>query len=145
MSEAWREALAGRPRVGQREQAFSLITVGADGQPHICHLSRAELEADATAVRAVVTSRTARADLGRRGRATLVVVAGREVHSVHLALDRTVEAGDATGLAFAVVGHTTSGMGIVLEPMAYTVPDDLPDREAWDRSQALLEALRSPS
>ncbi|MBV9047720.1 MAG: hypothetical protein JOY58_05605 [Solirubrobacterales bacterium] len=51
-----------------------MLTVDADGFPHVCLLSRAELEAGVSEIRGVIASQTTSANLKRSRRATLMVI-----------------------------------------------------------------------
>jgi hypothetical protein len=67
-------ALAGSPEVASWEPMFPLLTVDDSGFPHVCLLSRAELQADVQHVYAVLASPTTVSNLRQRPAATLLVV-----------------------------------------------------------------------
>lgn len=134
--------LAGSPPLGELDQGFLLLTADAEGIPDVCMLSRAEVEADASEVRVVVASRKATANLARGGRATLVVVARGVPHYVALSLLRAAGADGATGFALSVTRVLRDDLGVELYPMLYRVEEWLMGAERWDRSRALMSALR---
>jgi hypothetical protein len=136
------ERLNGLPVPGQHEAAFPLLTVDDEGFPHVCLLSRAELEADAGEVRAVIASRNTRAHLERDGRASLVVVEGTTAHYLKLAVDRSHDIDGRLAVAFSPSDHRADSLGIPLTPIGYTPSDDLSDLERWDLSARGLAELR---
>jgi hypothetical protein len=77
-------ALGGRPEVGSWEPMFPLLTVGESGFPHVCMLSRAELEADDYHVYAALASPTTVSNLSRRPAATLMVIGDDSAHYANL-------------------------------------------------------------
>jgi hypothetical protein len=135
------ELLAGRPVPGAEEQAFVLLTVDEAGWVHICLLSRAELEADAHQIRAVIASRRARRHLARDGRATLLAVGGGVAHVCRLRLERQVEGEGAVAAAFSVVDHARDDAGVALQPLRYRATAELAEREHWARSAELNRRL----
>lgn len=137
------EALEGRPVVGAREAASTLLTVGEDGFPHVTLLSRAELDTSAGRVHVVLAGRTTPANLERTGRATLQVIVGDTAHSCALLLERHVESDGLHGYVCRLVGHRADSLGIPLEPIRYTTPPELPSVERWDASERLLAVLRA--
>jgi len=134
--------LAGSPTPGLPEAALPLLTVDEHGFPHVCLLSRAEVEADAEELRAVIASRRTRANLERDGRACLVVVSGTTAHYLKVQLTRARDADGRLAAAFALVQHQPDSLGIPLEPIRYVPTDDLPDLERWDLSATALRDLR---
>lgn len=69
-----RDALVGRPAVGEWDPMFPLLTVDDAGFPHVCLLGRAELEADDAHLYAVLSSANTIANLASSRRATLIVI-----------------------------------------------------------------------
>lgn len=134
--------LARRPEVGTLEQAFVLLTTDDEGVVDVCLLSRRELEADPGAVRLVVAGRKARANLGRSGRATLLVVAAGVPHYLALRSGAVVEGDGAIGMALSVTRVLRDDLGIEVHPIRFRVGDQLAVTERWDRSMALLAQLR---
>lgn len=142
------EVFRGVPEVGGEEQAFLLVTAGDDGWPHVCLLSRAEIEAsdgDPAEVRLVVRSRRTRAHLagpGSSGRALLFAVVDGAARKWQLRVARTVDAGDAMAAALTVESAEDDRFpGVDLRPLHYTVPASLPSNERWTTSAALLDRL----
>src|ERR1044072_1114798 len=78
--------LEGWPRPEQDEQAFPFVTVDEDGFPHVMLLCTAELVAtpDRSALLVAVASLNARANLARRGVATLIAADGAAAHYAKL-------------------------------------------------------------
>ncbi len=136
------EQLNGLPVPGQHEAAFPLLTVDDEGFPHVCLLSRAELEADAGEVRVVIASRRTRANLERNGHACLLVVEGTTAHYVKLTLDRAHAVEDRIAIAFSPADHRADSLGISLTPIGYVPTDDLSGLERWDLSARGLAELR---
>ncbi len=135
------ELLAGRPSIGTTEQAFPLVTVDSEGFPHVCLLSRMELDVVGDEVRAVIASRRTGANLERSGHATLIAIAGTTAHYLKLRLERQARVEGVLAAALAVVDHVADSLGITLSPITYTVPEGLDAREDWQRTQRVGEAL----
>lgn len=119
---------------------FPLLSVDGSGFPHVCLLSRAELQADARYVYAVLASSTTVGNLRRSRAATLLVVLGDsarylKVRVVHIGEPKPAE------VVFEVVTAARDSLDIRLTPPQYLVADSLPVTEAWDRSAELLTAL----
>jgi hypothetical protein len=136
------EQLTGLPTPGRQEAAFPLLTVDDEGFPHVCLLSRAELEADGGEVRAVIASRRTRANLERSGHATLVVVEGTTAHYLKLVLERSHLVDERLAAAFTVADHHADSLGIPLTPLGYLPTDNLSALERWDLSARGLAELR---
>ena len=134
--------LDGTPRPGVAEQALPFLTVDDAGFPHVCLLSRAEVEADAGEVRVAVASTRTRANLERDGRACLVVVETTNAHYLKLRVVRAVEHDGRFGAALELVEHRPDSLGIPLEPMGFTPSDALRELEHWDLSERTLAAVR---
>ena len=136
------EQLTGLPVPGRQEAALPFLTVDDEGFPHVCLLSRAEVEADAGEVRAVLASRRTRANLARDGRACLVVVEGTTAHSLKLVLVRSHAVDGRLAAAFSLADHRADSLGIPLTPLGYLPTEDLSDLERWDLSARGLAELR---
>lgn len=135
---------AGRPAVGGEEQAFLLVTAGDDRVPHVCLLSRAEIEADDREVRLVVRSRRTRAHLAASGRALLFAVVDGAARTWQLRVARTVDAGDALAAALTIESVEDDRFpGVDLHPMHYVVTGGVPSAERWSANEALLDRLSS--
>lgn len=130
-----RALLEGWPEVGATEQAFPFLTVDEAGFPHTCLLSRAELDAGDTEIRAVLAGRTTPANLRRTGTATLVAVEGETAHVLKLRAQREIAVDDATAVALEVASHRADSLGMPLDGIRYVVTDALPSIERWDRSR----------
>ena len=133
-------ALAGSPEVASWEPMFPLLTVDDSGFPHVCLLSRAELQADAQHVYAVLASPTTVRNLSRRPAATLVVLVADSAHylkarAVHVGLSAPAE------VVFEVTTSARDSLAIPLKAPQYLVPRSLPAAEAWERSAELLTGL----
>ena len=138
------EALSGYPEVGVADVMIPLLTVDADGYPHVCLLSRAELDADLAHVFAVVTSPTTRANILRDRRATLVVFT--ESAACYCKLDVTFVDDDDGVLrtAFAVASTKVDGdESFAMAPPRYLATDAIAASENWARSRLLLKKLRA--
>ena len=135
-------ALAGTPVPGVPEQALPLLTVDDAGFPHVCLLSRAEVEADADEVRVAVASTRTRANLERDGRACLLVVETTNAHYLTLRVTRALVEEGRLGAALELVEHRPDSLGIPLDPIRFTPTDALAQLEHWDLSARTLTALR---
>lgn len=136
------EAVSGRPEVGSTDQAFPLLTVDPEGFPHVCLLSRAELEADGEEVRAAIASRQTRSNIEQRGQASLIVVVDDASHYCKLRLTRAIEVDERMAASFEMVSHKRDSLGIALSPLSYDVVESLPVVEQWETSEACMERLR---
>ncbi len=140
------EALAGYPNVGVVDVMIPLLTVDSAGYPHVCLLSRAELDADADRIYAVVASPTTKSNLTRDRRATLVVFQSAAAHYCKLDVIALEEDGGHLGVAFAVSSSKVDGDGSVdMEPPRYLPTDAIASGEHWVHSRELLASLRSQS
>ena len=133
--------LAGSPTPGLPEAALPLLTVDEHGFPHVCLLSRAEVEADAEEVRAVIASRRTRGNLERDGRACLVVVSGTTAHYLKMQLTRARAVEDG----WRPPSPSPAPTRLARHPARtdrYVPTDDLADLERWDLSAQALADLR---
>jgi hypothetical protein len=135
---------AGQPQVDAWEPAFMLLTVEETGHPHVCLLSRAELEADTGHLYAVVASRTATANLARSPVATLVAVDGDTAFYLKVEVTRASES-MPRALAFALTGVRRDSLGIPLTPLRYLVTGELPVIEHWAETRELLNRFMGGS
>lgn len=133
--------LRGKPAVGGLEQAFPLLTVDDNGFPHVCLLSRAELQPARDEVRAVIAGSGTRRNLERDGKAMLMAADGEAAHYLVLEAVRRLEGESALAVAFRVVDHIVDSAGVPLEGMRFVVGAHLPVSEAWGLSTRLLAAL----
>jgi hypothetical protein len=133
-------ALAGRPEIGSWEPMFPLLTVDEAGFPHVCLLSRAELEADENHVYAALASPTTVSNLSRRPAATLMVIGDESAHYAKLRAVHT-SASVPAAVIFAVVSSVRDSLAIPLGSPRYLVMSSLPVTEAWAQSAELLSSL----
>jgi hypothetical protein len=134
--------LRGRPGIDAQEQAFPFLTVDENGFPHPALLSRAELEPGPGGLFVVIASPHTRSNLGREGRATLIVVHETTAHYVKLRLIRSITADELLGCEFAVVQHKRDTLGIPLTSIGFRTTAGIAEHEHWDRTAALLRQLR---
>jgi len=140
-----REALAGRPSVGEWDAMFPFLTVDAAGFPHVCLLSRSELAVDDEHVYAVLASRTTIGNVRRDRRATLVAVGPDAAAYAKLTVAEFVADGSWLGVVCAVDSTKRDTLGIPLQPPRYLPTSGLAAAEDWDRAARLLARLVRPS
>lgn len=131
------DAVAGRPTVGEWDVMVPILTVDRDGYPHVCLLSRAELDADDERVYAVLASSTT-IGVRRSRRATLLTVGADAATYTKLDVASTHEDNGRLLVIFTVAAVRRDGIGIPLRPPAYLVTETLAAQENWARSTALL-------
>lgn len=141
------ERFAGLPVAGTWEPVFVLLTVDPGGEPRICLLSRAELEAQPRVLRVALRSARTSANLRRTGVAVLHVVDDTASWSVRTRLGRVVvdDAADAAdgglGAELVVTGVERDSLGIPLRSMGFLADADLAVTERWGDNAALLARL----
>jgi hypothetical protein len=136
--------LDGYPQVGTPDLMIPLLTVDAAGYPHVCLLSRAELDADVNHVYAVIASTVTKANVVRDRRAALVVFGARS--AVYCKLDaRTIsDDGALIGVVFDLHSSKVDGDdSFQMVPPSYLPTDAIASSEHWTQSRALLRQLRS--
>lgn len=133
-------ALTGRPEIGSWEPMFPLLTIDDAGFPHVCMLSRAELEADENYIYAALASQTTVSNVSRRPAATLVVIGDDSAYYAKLAAVHA-SASVPAAVAFEVTSSVRDSLAIPLMPPRYLVTSSLPVAEAWAQSAQLLSAL----
>lgn len=137
-----RRTLLGQPTVGTSDQAFLLITVDPVGFPHVCLLSRAELEADEFEIRAVLESRQTRDNLETSNVATLIAVTDNDAaFYCKLRVQRMRECEGRSAVGFNVVGAKRDSVGVELTAFSFFVDRQLPVLEGWEKSRRCLEWL----
>ena len=137
-----RRALRGWPQVGIWDQMFALLTVDAEGFPHVCLLSRAELEAGVSEIRAVIASPTTSANLTRSRRATLMVIDPAAAWYCKLeVLGLRVTNGEPLAAKFRVASVKRYAVDVALKPACFLPTAALTRAEDWQRSKRLLAAL----
>ncbi len=140
--EEVRRALNGWPEVGTWDQVFALLTVDSEGFPHVCLLSRAELQADAAEIRAVIASANTSANVRRTQLATLVVIGSDAGWYCKLRLlGENAEEDSVLAARFQVASVKRDAAGVVLEPPRFMPTDALTAAEGWERSKRMLTAL----
>jgi hypothetical protein len=132
--------LAGSPEVGSWEPMFPLVTIDEPGFPHVCLLSRAELDSDPDHVYAVLASPTTVKNLSRQPSATLMVIVDDSAHYLKLRVVHTSGSG-LTAVVFEVISSVRDSLSIPLMPPQYLVTSSLPVAEAWAQSAELLASL----
>ncbi|MCI2417406.1 pyridoxamine 5'-phosphate oxidase family protein [Saccharopolyspora sp. K220] len=139
------DLLLGWPDIHVDEQAFPLLTVDEDGFPHVALLSRAELDinADRSAILAVVASTQTRENIRRRGRATLIAVHGEVAHYAKLRTSTTTDQDGLLGCVFDLVWHKRDSLGIPLSPIGFQATAEIVEMEHWARTRSVLELLRT--
>jgi hypothetical protein len=139
--------LEGEPEVGREDEPVHLLLTTDDGDaPYVCLLSRAQLEAAGNTIRAVVYSSGTRANLDRKGVATLVVVTNGVAHYCTLAVQRQVSDGALAGYALELRSHRRDEVpGADLRAMHYTVTEEMPRDENWATTRRLLDQLAGPT
>ena len=141
-----RRALRGWPQVGIWDQMFALLTVDAEGFPHVCLLSRAELEAGVSEIRAVIASPTTAANLTRSRRATLIVIDPAAAWYCKLeVLGLRVRDGEPLAAKFQVASVKRDSVDVALKPARFLPTAALTSAEDWRRSERLLAALDQAS
>ena len=132
-----------QPAIGERIQAFPFLTVSEDGFPHVCLLSAAETDVDATGdeIHIALASAHTRSNLLRTGHATLITVDDVTAHYCRLVVARTIEREGVLGAVLSVVGHKADTVGIPLEPLSLETSGELALLENWERSARVLAAL----
>lgn len=135
-------ALRGGPVVGDWDPMFPLLTVDEAGYPHVCLLSRSELDARPALVVAVVVSPRTTENLRRDGRAALMVVVADAAFHCKLRMVWAQQGEhDQFGVAFEIVSVKRDGIGIPLEPPRFLVTGAIQWEEHWESSRRLLDCL----
>lgn len=137
------DLLAGMPAVDRWEPVFPLLTTDPDGEPRVCLLSGAEIEADRAVVRCAVRSRRTSANLRRSGRALLHVVGQNTSYYVRCRVNQVVAGQDGLAVAMSVVEVERDTLGIPLQPMRFHASEDLAAAEHWGGNVTLFAQLTS--
>lgn len=136
-------AAAGRPVPGEWEAILPLLTVDDKGHPHVCLLSRAEVDADSRHVYAVIASPTTISNLQRCGRATLIVFDDVAATYAKLVVQSIEKSGEWLLVTFDVVTMKRDSIGVPLRAPACWVDEAVAVNENWARSAALLATALS--
>jgi hypothetical protein len=135
-------ALTGFPEVGGHDPMFPFLTVDAAGYPHVCLLSRSELQADQTQIAAVVASAGTVQNLRRSGQATLVVVGSETAYYCKLDVVRWDEADHGLlGAVFTASSVKCDSMQLPLEPPMFLVTEAVRQEDDWASSRRVLQRL----
>ena len=96
------DALIGYPEVGVSDIMIPLLTIDEAGYPHVCLLSRAELDADTNHIYAVVASPVTRLNILRDRRATLIVFTASAAYYSKLDATLMKDDGHLLGVIFTL-------------------------------------------
>ena len=136
------DALIGYPEVGVPDVIIPLLTVDESGYPHVCLLSRAELDADTNYIYAVVASPVSKSNIFRDRRATLVVFTARSAYYSKLDADLIKEDGQLLGIVFSLHSMKQDGdESFHMEAPHYLPTDEIATMEHWDRTRSFLREL----
>jgi hypothetical protein len=132
------------PRPDQDEQAFPFITVDEDGFPHVMLLCTAELLAtdDRGAILVAVASANGRANLARRGVATLIAADGAAAHYAKLRVLHTEEHDHFTVYTCQLAHYKRDSLGIPLRPMDFHATEEVAKNERWAGTRKALTDRR---
>jgi hypothetical protein len=132
------------PRPDQDEQAFPFVTVDEDGFPHVMLLCTAELLAtdDRGALLVAVASANARANLARKGIATLIAADGVAAHYAKLRVRETEEHDHFTIYTFELANYKRDSLGIPLRPMDFHATQEIAENERWTDTRTALTRRR---
>ena len=132
------------PRPDQDEQAFPFVTVDEDGFPHVMLLCTAELLAtdDRSALLVAVASANARANLARRGIATLIAADGAAAHYAKLRVRETDVHDHFSVYTCQLAYYKRDSLGIPLRPMDFHATREIAENERWAGTQAALTRRR---
>jgi hypothetical protein len=133
------------PRPDQDEQAFPFVTVDEDGFPHVMLLCTAELLAtdDRGALLVAVASANARANLARRGIATLIAADGAAAHYAKLRVRETEEHDHFAVYTCQLAHYKRDSLGIPLRPMDFHATQEIAENERWAGTRAALTRRRN--
>jgi hypothetical protein len=138
------DALIGYPEVGVPDVMIPLLTVDEAGYPHVCLLSRAELDADANHIYAVVASSVSKSNLLRDRRATLIVFTPSAAYYAKLDAVQFKEDGPRLGVVFTLHSIKEDGdESFHMEVPRYLPTEAIALMEHWERSRALLHQLHT--
>ena len=133
--------LAGFPVPGEWEPVFPLLTADPGGEPRVCLLSRAELDAQPHRLRCAVRSTRTTANLRRTGVAVLQVVDDTISWSIRTRVGRVVSDDGGLAAELLVTAVERDSLGIPLRPMGFLADAALAALERWDDNAALFARL----
>ena len=136
-----REFLSHKPEMGKPEQVVPLMTVDSKGFPHACLLSRAQLDATETEIRAAITSWGTRANIRNNGVALILVTLAETIHHIKLEVLRAHDQKKVLLVAFEPVEYKADTLGIVVEPMTFMAGPWISSLEHWDETAEMLRSL----
>ncbi|WP_433678264.1 hypothetical protein [Nocardia sp. CA-119907] len=139
--EEVRQAIAGLPVIGAWNPMFPFLTIGADGFPHVCLLSRAELDTDGEYVFAVLASHGPIGNVERAGTATLMVVGQEAALYAKLVVRKRFEDDDRRGFVLAPDSIRRDTLHIPLRSPGYLATAAVAASEKWDRTARLLARM----
>jgi hypothetical protein len=135
------EQLDGLPVDGSWEPVFPLLTSDPGGEPRICLLSRAELEAEPRVLRCAIRSRRTSANLQRTHVAVLQVVSDSASWSVRTRVGRVIVDDGGLAAELHVIDVEHDSLGIPLRPMGFLANPALAVQERWADNAALFARL----
>jgi hypothetical protein len=136
------DALIGYPEVGVSDAMIPLLTVDEAGYPHVCLLSRAELDADTNHIYAVVASRASKSNILRDRRATLIVFTVGAAYYSKLDAALFKEEGHLLGVVFTLHSIKKDGdESFHMEAPRYLPTNEIASMEHWARSRSFLREL----
>ena len=133
--------LSGKPIMGSSEQVVPMFTVDLNGFPHPCLLSRAQLDATDTEIRAAITSWGTRANIRNHGAALILVTLGDTVHHLKLGVTHAHDEKGVLLVAFELVEYKADTLGIQLQPMTFLAGPWISSLEHWDETETMLRSL----
>jgi len=136
------DALIGYPEVGVSDIMIPLLTVDEAGYPHVCLLSRAELDADTNHIYAVVASPVSKSNILRDRRATLIVFTASAAYYSKLDATPIKEDSHLLGVVFTLHSIKEDGdESFHMEAPRYLPTDAIALMEHWARSRSFLREL----
>ncbi|NNN18880.1 MAG: hypothetical protein HKL84_03385 [Acidimicrobiaceae bacterium] len=133
--------LAGKPVMGSAEQVVPLLTIDSNGFPHACLLSRAQLDATDTEVRAAITSWGTRENLRNHGVALILVTLGDTVHHLKVGVLHAHDENRVLLVAFELIAYKSDSLGIEIQPMTFLAGPWISSLEHWDETAIMLRSL----
>lgn len=133
--------LSGKPEMGSPEQVIPLLTVDSNGFPHACLLSRAQLDATGSEIRAAITSWGTRANLRNNGVALILVTLGETVHHLKMGVLRAHDEKKVLLVAFEPIHYKADTLGIEVTPMSFKAGPWISSLEHWAETEMMLRSL----
>jgi hypothetical protein len=139
------ERLTGIPVPGEWESVFPLLTSDPGGEPRVCLMSRAELEAEPRRLRCAVRSTRTSVNLRRTRVAVLQVVDDTVSWSIRTRVGRVVVDDGGLAAELLVTAVERDSLGIPLRPMGFLADAALAAVERWQDNAALFARLAAHS